>query len=282
MALAIIGIAAVSYGALCGLVYLKQDSLLYFPSAVIPVDPGELGLAFEAFEIPLKESTVTGWLVRSDRPEAPWVLHCHGNGGNIANNIGYLALFKKLGFHAVIFDYRGYGRSRGVPSEQGLLEDALAVREYLLTSQGARPENLVYFGESLGGGVACALAEKAPPAGLILKSTFTSVPARAAEAYPFLPVGWLARTRFESDRRIANISCPKLFLHALDDDIIPYHHGRRLFELASEPKTWLDIPGGHNTGPLELGQDFTSAVSNLVQSATHPQNVERGRPERQP
>lgn len=268
MALAMLGMAGVGYSALCGLVYFKQDSLLYFPSSVIPVNPGELGLAYEAFEIPLPESSVTGWLVRSDRPNAPWVMQCHGNGGNIANNIAYLALFKKLGLNGVIFDYRGYGRSRGVPSEAGLIEDATAVRNYLLTAQGVKPDQLIYFGESLGGGVACALAERAPPAGLVLKSTFTSVPARAAEVYPFLPVRWLARTRFDSDQRIAGISCPKLFLHATDDDIVPYHHGRKLFELAGEPKTWLDIPGGHNASPLELGDRFTATLADFIGNAT--------------
>lgn len=271
VALALVAMAGLSYGALCGLVYLKQDSLLYFPSAVIPVDPGELGLAFESFEIPLAQgdSSVTGWLVRADNPaDAPWVMFFHGNGGNIANNISYLAFFKKLGYNGVVFDYRGYGRSKGIPSEAGLVEDARAVREYLITEQGASPESLIYFGESLGGGVACALAAEIPPAGLIMKSTFTSVPARAAEIYPFLPVRWIARTRFESDSRIAKIACPKLFLHAHNDDVVPYHHGQRLFELAGEPKTWLDIPGGHSTGPLELGKEFSSVVGQFIAENT--------------
>lgn len=280
MALALFGIAGLGYTGLCGLVYLKQDSLLFFPSSVIPADPGELGLTFEAFEIPSRDSSVTGWLVRTDTPGAPWVMQCHGNGGNIANNIPYLALFKKLGFNGVVFDYRGYGRSRGVPSEAGLVEDAMAVRNYLLDKQGVKPEKLVYFGESLGGGVACALAEKAPPAGLVMKSTFTSVPARGAEVYPFLPIRWLARTRFDSDQRIARIDCPKLFMHAHADDVVPYHHGRKLFELAGQPKTWIDIPGGHSTNPLELGREFDETVSDFVRKATAPKAEAAANPAR--
>ena len=267
MVLALLGIAGLGYGSLCALVYAKQDSLIYFPSSRIPVDPGELGLDFESFELNLQGSTVTGWLVRTEK-DAPWVLHFHGNGGNVSNNIGYLALFEKLGFNGMIFDYRGYGRSQGVPSEAGLLEDARAVRNFLLAEQGVSPEKLVYFGESLGGGVATALAAESAPAGLILKSTFTSLTDRASEIYPFLPISWLARTRFESASRIASIEGPKLFIHGALDETVPYHHGRKLFELAGEPKTWLDIPGHHNTGPLELGPDFVTAVEDFVKSCT--------------
>ena len=255
-----------TYGGLCALVYQYQDKLTYFPAARVSVNPGDYQLDYKSFELDQGQSTVTGWVVRHQEA-SPWVLHFHGNGGNIAGRIGHLQLLHRLGFNAVVFDYRGYGKSRGKPSEPGLLEDANAVRNYLLNDLGAPQEKLVYFGESLGGGVACALAEQHPPVGLILKSTFSSIPDVGAEAYPFLPVRVLATNRFESVKRVPNFKFPKLHLHSQADEIVPYKFGRRLFEAACEPKQWIEIGGTHNTGPLELGDDFATALEDFVYTA---------------
>lgn len=262
-AAAAVGLA---YGGLCALVYGNQDKLTYFPFSKVSVNPGDYQLEFQEFELEQGPNSVTGWIVPAGE-EAPWVLHFHGNGGNIAGRIGHLQLLHRLGFNAVVFDYRGYGRSRGKPSEPGLIEDAVAVRSHLLETYGVSPRKLVYFGESLGGGVACALAEKHPPVGLILKSTFSSIPDVGAAAYPFLPVHLLATNRFESVRRVPEFKFPKLHLHSQSDEVVPYKFGRRLFEAAAEPKQWLDIPGTHNTGPLELGQDFARAIEEFVQAS---------------
>lgn len=264
MLASLLGIAVTGYGALCAVVYVMQDGLTYFPDHQIVLEPSDLGLDFEPFELDLGQTSVTGWIVRSPEENAPWVVQFHGNGGNISGRVGHLALFQKLGFNGVVFDYRGYGKSRGRPSEPGLFEDALAVRTYLLEEQNVGPDNLVYFGESLGGGVACALAEKHPPAGLILKSTFTSVPDVGAEVYPFLPVRILARNRFASKSRVPTFQFPILVVHGRGDEVVPFHHGQRLFELANEPKQWLEIGGGHNTGPLELGSEFATTVQEFV------------------
>lgn len=264
MIASLLGLAVAGYSGLCLLIYLKQDSLTYFPIREIPVDPGELGLDFESFELDLGDSSVTGWIVRAD-PKAPWILHCHGNGGNIAYRIDYLALFRRLGFNGVVFDYRGYGKSRGQPTESGLTEDALAVREHLVEKEGAKPDKLIYFGESLGGAVACALAEKEPPAGLILKSTFTSYPEMAGVVYPFLPVRLLARARYDSLSKVKDFHFPILVMHSPSDEVIPYHLGQRLFDRASEPKIFKEIGGTHNTSALELGPDFAETVKSFVE-----------------
>lgn len=267
MIASVLGFALAGYSAICLLVYIKQDALTYFPSPDIPVVPSDLGLEYESFELDLGASSVTGWIVHS-QPEAPWVLQFHGNGGNISGRIGHLALFHRLGFNGVVFDYRGYGKSRGQPSEAGLLADATAVREHLLNKEQVDPSKLVYFGESLGGGVACALAEQQPPAGLLLKSTFTSVPDVAAEVYPFLPVRMLARTQFNSAQRIPKFNFPVMVAHGKADEVIPFHHGERLFEKATEPKRWMALAGTHNTGPLELGPEFIEAVGDFVRTST--------------
>ncbi|MGE0489925.1 MAG: alpha/beta hydrolase [Vulcanimicrobiota bacterium] len=264
LVLTLLAAGALGYGGLCWLVYARQDALIFFPDRHLSADPSRLGLTYEEFELASGPSaTVHGWVVRTE-PSAPWILHCHGNGGNISGRIDELAVFHQLGLNAVVFDYRGYGKSSGQPSEQGITDDAEAVRNYLVDQLKA--EKLVYFGESLGGGVACALAERHPPAGLILKSTFTSVPDVAAEVYPFLPVRWLARVRFPSRQRVARFPFPKLILHGDPDEVIPFHHGRDLFEAAAEPKQFVQIGPGHNTPPDQLGEDYLRAVSEFCQA----------------
>ncbi len=266
MIASLLGLAVAGYSGLCLLVYLKQDSLTYFPAQEILVNPGELGLEFESFDLELGESSVTGWIVRSNQ-DAPWVLHFHGNGGNIAHRIDYLALFRRLGFNGVVFDYRGYGKSRGQPTESGLTEDALAVYQHLIEREGVKPDRLVYFGESLGGAVACALAERKPPAGMILKSTFTSYPEMASTVYPFLPVRLLARARYDSASRVRDFRFPLLVMHSRRDEVIPFQLGERLFEVSSAPKSWYEFEGTHNTGPLQLGSGFTDAIRTFVKTS---------------
>ena len=260
----IVGMLGLGYAGLCGLVYLQQDSMTFVPSRDVRVTPADYKLEFEDFDLDLGASSVTGWIVRHE-PDSPWVLHCHGNGGNISGRIGHLMLLRKAGCNAVVFDYRGYGKSRGKPHQQGLLEDAIAVRQHLLDKCGVEPKKLIYFGESLGGGVACLLAEKHPPPGLILKSTFTSAADRGAELFPYLPVHLLAKTRLNSASRVPHFEFPKLIIHGRNDEVIPFHHGEKLYQLAAEPKKWLEIPGTHNTGPLDLGEEFLETIRQFVQ-----------------
>ena len=268
MFLSLLGFGLLAYAGLCGLVYARQDSMLFFPSPTVLGNPSDLGLEYEEFELPVADGSVTGWLVQAERRDAPWVIIFHGNAGNISSHIDHLPFFHNLGFHAVLFDYRGYGKSRGVPSEANLVEDGLAVRTYLLEREGVRPESLFYFGESLGGGVAAATAEKAAPAGLILKSTFTSVPDRGAQDFPFLPIKLLARTRLDTLSRVQRFDFPKLIIHGPADEVISYSHGRTLWEKALEPKTWLEIPGTHNSRPQDLGPGYRDAIKTFVVGAT--------------
>lgn len=252
------------YAALCGALYKYQDKLVYFPDDYFAKDPAAEGLVFEDFEVEVEPgATVTGWIVRS-QPGAPWVLHFHGNAGNISARIDHLKLFNELGFNGVVFDYRGYGKSKGKPSEAGLIADGVAVVKYLTDDLMVDPKMLIYFGESLGGGVASAVAEKEKPRALILKSTFTSVPDLGAELYPFFPVRLLSTTEFNTKARVGRFLFPKLVVHGRPDVVVPYEHGQRLYQAASEPKEFLDVYRGHNVSPLGLGQEFKDVVKRFV------------------
>ncbi len=260
--------AVLVYGGACGLLYLAQSSLVFLPSREVGPTPADAGVSFREFEIKTgPDSSVHGWLHQVG-PAAPWIIHFHGNAGNICGRIDQLKMFSQLGLNGVVFDYRGYGRSQGHPSESGLVEDGVAVIDFLTQQEGLTLDRAVFFGESLGGGVATAVAEQRTPAGLILKSTFTSIPDRASELYPWLPVRHLSRVRFPNLERVRTLSCPKLFIHGDPDEVVPFHHGRRLFQAACQPKEWLQVPGGHSRGPFQLGPEFPQRLGAFCLSVT--------------
>ena len=237
-----------SYVALLVLLRLSEPHLLYFPGPRGALLPPPAGLPVERVELRTDDGVrLVSWIIRAGEPDAPWLLICHGNGGNISDSgrpSHYVGL-RNEGLNPFAFDYRGYGESDGTPSEPGLYEDALAAYRYLRDSMQLAPERIVIFGHSLGSAVAVELATRVPAAGLVLDGALTSVPDRAAEIYPFFPVRWLARSRYASLDKIGALRLPKLFLHAERDEVIPIAHGRRLFEAAPQPKRFVALRGGH-------------------------------------
>jgi fermentation-respiration switch protein FrsA (DUF1100 family) len=240
----------VAYAALLVLLRLNESRLLYFPGprgALLPPPP-ELELPVERVELRSGDGVrLVSWLIRAADPAAPWLLICHGNGGNIsdAGRPYHYAGLRAAGLHLFALDYRGYGESEGEPSETGLYADAESAYRFLRDSLGVPPGRIVLFGHSLGSAVAVELAGRVPAAGLILDGALTSVPDRAQEIYPFFPVRWIGASRYASREKIGALRLPKLFLHAEGDAVIPIGHGRRLFEAAPEPKRFVTLAGGH-------------------------------------
>ena len=246
-----IGAALLFYLCLLVLLRLFEPRLIYFPgqqrSLLVP--PAGLQLPVERVEIPTEDGIkLVGWVIpaRSDS-SGLWLLICHGNAGNLSEfdrPLHYAGL-RQLGLSLLAFDYRGYGESDGVPTEQGLYRDADAAYRYLRESRGVPAERIVVFGHSLGSAVAIDLASRTPVAGIIVEGALTSAVDRGQELYPYIPVRRIARSRFSSIDKVSRITGPKLFLHAAGDDVIPQPHGRRLFEAAQEPKTFVELQGGH-------------------------------------
>lgn len=230
------------YAGLCGLVYSKQASLIFFPLTDVRITPKDYGMPYEDWHVKSEDGTALhGWAVPS-HPDAPWVLHCHGNGGNISHRIDVIRILRRLGLNVVVFDYRGYGKSGGsLPTERQLIEDGEAFRAKI-----PQDKPLILYGESLGGGVAAALAAQKEPQVLVLQSTFSSLVNRAAEAYPFLPVRQLSRYRLDTLNVVKILKCPKLIMHGRTDEVIGYHHGQKLYQEAAEPKIFEELRGGHN------------------------------------
>ena len=188
----------------------------------------------------------------------------HGNAGNMSQRMDTIAMFHRLGYGVLIFDYRGYGRSTGRPSEEGLYRDAVAAWDYLTRQRGIAPGQIVLFGESLGGAVAAWLAAHERPGALVLSSVFTSAPELAADLYPWLPTRWLVRLRYDTRAALTQINCPVLVAHSPDDEIIPFRHGQMLYEAAPEPKAFLQLAGGHNDGFIFMRPAWVNALASFL------------------
>jgi pimeloyl-ACP methyl ester carboxylesterase len=187
-----------------------------------------------------------GWWIPRRRARGT-VLYCHGSSGSIAHQVGVLAAFRRLRANLFAFDYRGYGRSSGEPSEAGLFLDARAAWDHLVETLGVRPEEILLFGHSLGGAVAIDCALERSAAGLVVESSFTQVRDMARASYPGLPLHLVARNQFRSIDKVGRLSLPKLFIHGGSDERVPAALGRRLYEAAAEPKELYVVPGaGHN------------------------------------
>jgi fermentation-respiration switch protein FrsA (DUF1100 family) len=246
-----IGAAVLIYLCILLLLRLFEPHLIYFPgqqrSLVAP--PARLDLPIERVEIPTADGVkLVGWVIPAKSGSSGlWLLICHGNAGNISEfdrPLHYAGL-RQLGLSLLAFDYRGYGESGGAPSEPGLYRDADAAYRFLRESRGVPADHILIFGHSLGSAVAIDLAARQPAAGLIVEGSLTSAPDRGGEIYPYIPIRWIARSRFGSIDKVSGIAMPKLFLHAASDEVIPLAHGRRLFDAAQGPKTFVELQGGH-------------------------------------
>jgi fermentation-respiration switch protein FrsA (DUF1100 family) len=268
MLLSLLGMLVLAYGALLAFVYFGQERLVYFPGIgrEIRATPGDAGLAFENLTLNTGDGEqLHAWFVPHQRARGT-VLLLHGNAGNISHRIEYLVMFHRMGLSTLIFDYRGYGRSSGKPSEEGLYRDAGAAWKFLVGERNLSAARIVLFGESLGGAVAARLAARQRPAALILASAFISAPDLGRDLYPWLPVGWLARMRYDTRAALSDATCPVLVAHSPDDEIVPYRHGRALFEAASRPKDFLQLAGGHNEGFVFARPDWVAGVAGFLEA----------------
>ena len=255
---------AVVYAALLALVFFLQSRLIYFPAREVAATPEARGLAFENVQLAAADGpTLDAWYVPVESARGT-VLFCHGNAGNISHRLESIAIFHSLGLGTLIFDYRGYGRSTGHPSEEGTYLDAEAAWRYLVEERKISPDRIVVFGRSLGAGVATWLAARRRVAALIAESAFTSVPDLAADLYPWLPVRGLVHIKYDNLERIAHLELPILVVHSRDDEIIPFHHGQRLFDAASRHARLLEIHGGHNDGFYTSGALYRDGLNRFV------------------
>lgn len=220
-----------------------ESRFLYYPSRALAADPASVGLAFREVAFTAEDGVrLHGWLIPGRVPTT--LLYSHGNAGNIGDRLAIARLLADhLGVGLFMYDYRGYGKSEGTPSQAGLVRDARGARAALLR-EGVAAEHVAYFGRSLGAAVTLDLALAHPPPALVLEAPFTSVRAMANAVLPGL--GLFFGRRWDSLARIPGLRAPLLVLHGDADEVIPYAQGRALFAAAPEPKTFFTVRGGEH------------------------------------
>ncbi len=242
--------------------YLEKKSL-YFPLRAIEATPEGIGLPYEDVSITTQDGIkIAGWFIPAESPRLT-IIFCHGNGGNISHRLEKIEIFNKLNLNVLIFDYRGYGLSKGSPSENGLYLDAEAVYDYLVNEKKIFPQKIIAYGESLGGAVAVDMAGRHDLAGIIIEGGFTSVKDVAKKYLPFIPA-FVYKSRFDSLEKIKDIKSPKLIFHSVDDEIIPFTLGEKLFHGAAAPKKFARINGGHNDAFLVSQDVFVKEIDEFV------------------
>ena len=257
------------YVLLIAYVYVFQARLIFFPNVpgrALAATPSQIGLWFEEVRIRTADRVdLHGWYVPAPA-DAPVILLCHGNAGNIAHRLDWLEILRGMGFAVLLFDYRGFGRSSGTPTEQGTYLDAQAAWDYLTNTKGFSPRSIVIVGESLGGPIAAHLAKDVAPAALILVSTFTSVPNLARTFYWYLPVRLLARFQYPTATYVARVHVPTLVIHSRDDETIPFLHGEELRRRASGPAQLLEIFGDHNAALMLSRPKLTEGMRSFLEA----------------
>ena len=245
---------------------------VYFPAPWEPQDWAQAsGLPLEEVWFRAKDSTrLFGWFLEAPGGGlSPVLLWAHGNAGNIIHRLEPLAELHRRGSSVFLFDYRGYGRSGGAPSEEGLYLDALAAYDHLLNERKISPARIIAYGSSLGAAVAGELARQRPVAGLILETPFPSVEAVARGAFGGLPAHLFVRARFELARRLREVHVPVLVLHGDRDSMIPFELGRAVYDAANEPKQFVTVPGAdHNNLPAVGGESYYQALLQFARRVT--------------
>jgi uncharacterized protein len=260
MLIAVLGCAAL-YALLVAGLYAGQRKLLFRCDAG-EVDPATVGLNAEVLRLKTEDGeSLLAWRIPA-APGRPTILYFHGNSGGIDLRVERFHAIAKAGMGLIAIEYRGYASSTGSPSERGLKLDGEAAYAAAIES-GVPPERIVPLGESLGSGVAVALAARYKVGALVLDSPYSSIIDVAAAAYWFAPVRALIRDPFRNDLMIGSVSAPILMAHGTDDRVVPIRFGEKLFALANPPKEFWRVEGA---GHLALGERFADVLDWIIRT----------------
>lgn len=250
-------ISILAVGCLNSLIYHPDTSIIKTFDPQIPIEDVYITV----------NSTVTihGWHIHSD-PALFTLLYFHGNGGNISNRIEKIQLIHSIPLSIFIIDYRGYGKSTGTPSEQGLYTDALSAFKYLTTVKNIPSQKIILYGESLGGAVAAYCAAQTKIAALILDSAFTNTSSMVKHHSVWI-LSLLFTENFSTIDSIASLDLPILILHSKEDEVAPFYMGRELYnKCPSTKKYFVELKGSHNTNFITDASTFKKSIQEFVQS----------------
>ena len=244
------------------------SQMVYHPIRDFLHTPKDLGLTYEDVYLPSTQGRkIHAWYVPCQKARAT-VLYCHGNAGNISHRISHVKIFHDLSLSLLIFDYQGFGKSQGKPTEKGTYEDSRAAWDFLTQDQGVEPEDIIIFGKSLGGAIAIELATQVKPGALFVDSSFTSTQDVAKAHYPWVPGFLLNKYSYDSISRVSRVQAPVCFFHSQKDEVIPYAQGEALYKAAPFPKAFVEISGAHNNGFMKSLSLYTRTIDGFIKEHT--------------
>jgi fermentation-respiration switch protein FrsA (DUF1100 family) len=256
-------ILLVAYVGVCLVLMFFENALLFRPSPAQDWIPPPV-IDIEDVDLTSADGTRihAWWLPCPGANHA--VLYCHGNAGNLSYRGGSIVKLRELlKAHVLIFDYPGYGKSGGRPSEQSCSQAADAAYAYLTEKQNIKPQAILLYGGSMGGAVAVDVASRKSHRALVLVKAFTSIPDVGAYHFPWLPVRWLVRNRFDNMSKIKACQRPVFIAHGTHDTLVPFAQGKRLFEAANEPKEFFAHEGADHNDPLPM--EFFGALQGFLE-----------------
>jgi len=248
------------------LMYFQQPQMIFYPMSELYQTPANWGLDYEDVTLNTPDDVqLHGWYI-PERESEQVLLFFHGNAGNISHRRDSIQVFHRLGLNVLIIDYRGYGQSEGTPSEQGLYQDANAAWRYLTGEKGFDPDKVIIFGRSLGGAVAANLASGVQARGLILESTLSSAKEFARAVFTILSRLVVIRYDFNTAQHIQHVHYPVLVLHSPEDEIMPFHLGKKVYQLANQPKHFVRMRGDHNNGFLRSQPEYQQQLDRWLKT----------------
>ena len=259
----ILGLVVVIYLIITFILYISQRSLLYHPTEN-NYSGDMLTVSIDKIKIKNDDNIeLMAWYHEKDIEKYKTILFLHGNAGSLENRIHKINHFNDMDVNFLIISWRGFSGNKGKPTEHGLYKDARSAVKWLI-NEGTIEENIIIYGESLGTGVATEIAQNINFAGVILESPFTSMVAAGKSKYPIFPINLLLKDKYESDKKIKNIKSPILIMHGEVDKIVPFWMGKKMFELANEPK--YSYFSKYDDHMMEFNKDLINSINLFIKS----------------
>ncbi len=245
-----------------------ESFFVFYPEPSFSWTPEEEGMEYkEVYFKTRDQKRLHGWYFKADDP-GPVLLFCHGNAGNISHRLEVIRRFRSHGLAVFIFDYRGFGKSKGSPSEKGIYLDGLAAYDYLKNEENLPVDRIMPFGRSLGAAVAIEIALNRPVDSVIIESGFTSIREMASTIKLFRPFSFIIPEHYDNLEKIPSIRVPKLIIHGKMDELVPFSMGRKLFNAAQEEKFFLPLDdAGHNNTFVVGGQKYFNAIKAFAEKS---------------
>ncbi len=258
----ILGIIVI-YVSVLVILFIFQRNLMYHPSENNYFGD-KLEVNIEKVNIKTSDNiNLLGWFHKKDLNKFKTIVYFHGNAGTLDNRIHKLNHFKDMDVNFLIIAWRGFSGNKGKPTEEGLYIDGLGAVNWII-NQGVKEEDIILYGESLGTGIATEIAQNKNFAGVILETPFTSMIKAAKEFYPYIPVNLLLKDRYENYKKVKNINIPILVMHGEQDIIVPFKMGKKIYNLANEPK--YSYFTKHDNHMMEFDDNLIIVLENFIKN----------------